>query len=139
MVTTTVLAQSAQAAGSIILRLTSATASTLASGQLSALAGGARHFSSSAPGSELKAALAAQIPSQQVGGLHCTAACAPPPWMSPPAGVPAASAEVHNHTFLCVLQERLKALKKNYGGVSLGEVTVEMCIGGMRGVPVSCG
>ncbi|GIL70561.1 hypothetical protein Vretimale_3685 [Volvox reticuliferus] len=32
-------------------------------------------------------------------------------------------------------QERLKALKKNYGGKSLGEVTVDMAIGGMRGIP----
>lgn len=64
MVTTTVLAST----GSLFLRLTSAAAASAASGQLSAaLAGGARHFSSSASGSELKAHLAAQIPAQQVG------------------------------------------------------------------------
>jgi hypothetical protein len=34
-------------------------------------------------------------------------------------------------------QERLKALKKAYGSKALGEVTVDMCIGGMRGIPVS--
>lgn len=67
MVTTTVLAST----GSLFLRLTSAAAASAASGQLSAaLAGGARHFSSSASGSELKAHLAAQIPSQQVCSHH---------------------------------------------------------------------
>jgi citrate synthase len=35
------------------------------------------------------------------------------------------------------MQERLKALKKGHGSKSLGEVTVDMCIGGMRGIPVS--
>jgi hypothetical protein len=35
-------------------------------------------------------------------------------------------------------QERLKALKKEHGAKSLGETTVEMCIGGMRGIPVRC-
>ena len=34
-------------------------------------------------------------------------------------------------------QERLKALKKTHGAKSLGEVSVDMCIGGMRGIPVS--
>jgi len=64
MVTTTVLAST----GSLFLRLSSAAAASAASGQFSAaLAGSARHFSSSAPGSELKAHLAAQIPAQQVG------------------------------------------------------------------------
>jgi len=32
-------------------------------------------------------------------------------------------------------QERLKALKKNHGTKALGHVTVDMCIGGMRGIP----
>ncbi|GFR43640.1 hypothetical protein Agub_g4741 [Astrephomene gubernaculifera] len=32
-------------------------------------------------------------------------------------------------------QERLKAIKKNFGNKSLGEVTVEQAIGGMRGIP----
>ncbi|PNW75148.1 hypothetical protein CHLRE_12g514750v5 [Chlamydomonas reinhardtii] len=32
-------------------------------------------------------------------------------------------------------QERLKALKKGHGSKSLGEVTVDMAIGGMRGIP----
>jgi hypothetical protein len=40
-------------------------------------------------------------------------------------------------TCFCCFQERLKSLKKQYGGVSLGEVTIDMCIGGMRGIPVS--
>lgn len=76
MVTTTVLASSA---GSLFLRLTSAAAA--ANGQLgaAALAGGARHFSSSAPGSELKAHLAAMIPSQQVRRgrmVHSIGVCA---------------------------------------------------------------
>mgnify|MGYP001806842356 CR=1 FL=1 len=35
------------------------------------------------------------------------------------------------------VQERLKALKKGHGSKSLGEVTVDMAIGGMRGIPVS--
>ena len=35
------------------------------------------------------------------------------------------------------MQERLKALKKAHGSKSLGETTVDMCIGGMRGIPVS--
>jgi citrate synthase len=34
-------------------------------------------------------------------------------------------------------QERLKALKKAHGSKPLGEVTVDMCIGGMRGITVS--
>jgi len=34
------------------------------------------------------------------------------------------------------LQERFKALKKEYGSASLGEVLVEQAIGGMRGIPV---
>jgi hypothetical protein len=63
MVTATVLSHT----GSLFLRLTSAAAAASAHGQLSAaLAGSARHFSSSAPGSELNAHLAAQIPTQQV-------------------------------------------------------------------------
>jgi citrate synthase len=33
------------------------------------------------------------------------------------------------------LQERLKALKKSCGSASLGQVTVEQAIGGMRGIP----
>ncbi|PNH02385.1 Citrate synthase, mitochondrial [Tetrabaena socialis] len=32
-------------------------------------------------------------------------------------------------------QERLKALKKAHGGKVLGQVTVDMTIGGMRGIP----
>ena len=36
-------------------------------------------------------------------------------------------------------QERLKLLKKNHGEKKLGEVTVGMCIGGMRGINVSRG
>ncbi|GLC45072.1 hypothetical protein PLESTB_001465500 [Pleodorina starrii] len=32
-------------------------------------------------------------------------------------------------------QERLKALKKTHGAKSLGDVTVDMAIGGMRGIP----
>ncbi|KAL3138666.1 hypothetical protein ABBQ32_006424 [Trebouxia sp. C0010 RCD-2024] len=34
-------------------------------------------------------------------------------------------------------QERLKALKKGYGKKELGTVTLDMAIGGMRGIPVS--
>lgn len=34
------------------------------------------------------------------------------------------------------LQERLKALKKGYGKKELGTVTLDMAIGGMRGIPV---
>lgn len=34
------------------------------------------------------------------------------------------------------LQERLKAIKKNHGEKELGKVTVNMLIGGMRGIPV---
>ena len=36
-----------------------------------------------------------------------------------------------------MLQERLKALKKGYGKKELGTVTLDMAIGGMRGIPVS--
>ena len=35
-----------------------------------------------------------------------------------------------------VLQERLKAIRKEHGGKELGNVTVSMLIGGMRGIPV---
>jgi inner membrane protein involved in colicin E2 resistance len=31
-------------------------------------------------------------------------------------------------------RERLKEIKKNYGKVSLGDTTVDMAIGGMRGI-----
>lgn len=34
------------------------------------------------------------------------------------------------------MQERLKALKKGYGKKELGAVTLDMAIGGMRGIPV---
>ena len=34
------------------------------------------------------------------------------------------------------LQERLKALKKGHGKKELGPVTLDMLIGGMRGIPV---
>lgn len=33
-------------------------------------------------------------------------------------------------------QERLKALKKNYGSKEVGNVTAEKVIGGMRGITV---
>eukprot|EP00891_Asterochloris_glomerata_P002887 jgi/Astpho2/2887/e_gw1.00050.260.1_t len=32
-------------------------------------------------------------------------------------------------------QERVKALKKQHGSMELGKVTMDMCIGGMRGIP----
>ena len=35
-----------------------------------------------------------------------------------------------------MFQERLKALKKGYGKKELGTVTLDMAIGGMRGIPV---
>lgn len=35
-----------------------------------------------------------------------------------------------------ILQERLKAIKKTHGGKELGKVTVDMAIGGMRGITV---
>jgi hypothetical protein len=35
------------------------------------------------------------------------------------------------------MQERLKTLKKTYGSKELGKVTVDMAIGGMRGITVS--
>ena len=34
------------------------------------------------------------------------------------------------------LQERLKKLKKEHGKKELGTVTLDMTIGGMRGIPV---
>ena len=34
------------------------------------------------------------------------------------------------------MQERLKALKKTHGSKELGKVTVDMAIGGMRGITV---
>lgn len=34
------------------------------------------------------------------------------------------------------MQERLKAIKKTHGGKELGKVTVDMAIGGMRGITV---
>jgi hypothetical protein len=34
------------------------------------------------------------------------------------------------------LQEKLKGIKKDLGAKELGKVTVDMCIGGMRGIPV---
>lgn len=33
-------------------------------------------------------------------------------------------------------QERIKAMKKSIGAKEIGKVTVDMCLGGMRGVPV---
>lgn len=33
-------------------------------------------------------------------------------------------------------QEKLKRIKKDLGNKDLGYVTVNMCIGGMRGIPV---
>lgn len=80
MVTTTV--QALAQTSSLWLRLTSSGAAAAASGQFgAALAGSARHFSSTAPGSELKAALAARIPAQQASHLPCT----PSPVVIPPA------------------------------------------------------
>ena len=35
------------------------------------------------------------------------------------------------------MQERLKAIKKQYGSKELGKVTVDMTIGGMRGITVT--
>lgn len=35
------------------------------------------------------------------------------------------------------MQERLKAIKKQYGSKELGKVTVDMTIGGMRGITVN--
>lgn len=65
MVTTTI--QALQHTSSLILRLTSQAASSAATSQFgAAFATGARQAYSSAPASDLKAALAAQIPSQQV-------------------------------------------------------------------------
>lgn len=40
---------------------------------------------------------------------------------------------------LLLPQERLKTLKKTLGAKSMGEVTVDQCIGGMRGIPVGEG
>jgi hypothetical protein len=36
-------------------------------------------------------------------------------------------------------QERVKALKKSIGAKEIGKVTVDMCLGGMRGIPVRHG
>lgn len=36
-----------------------------------------------------------------------------------------------------IVQENLKAIKKEHGSKVLGSVTVDMAIGGMRGIPVS--
>lgn len=35
------------------------------------------------------------------------------------------------------MQDRLKAIKKQYGSRELGKVTVDMTIGGMRGITVT--
>ena len=35
------------------------------------------------------------------------------------------------------MQERLKNIKKQYGSKELGKVTVDMTIGGMRGITVT--
>ena len=35
------------------------------------------------------------------------------------------------------MQERLKAIKKSYGSKQMGGVSVDMVIGGMRGITVS--
>ena len=37
---------------------------------------------------------------------------------------------------LCLVQERLKALRKEHGSKELGKVTVDMVVGGMRGITV---
>lgn len=36
-----------------------------------------------------------------------------------------------------LFQERLKSIKKTHGGKEVGKVTVDMVIGGMRGITVS--
>lgn len=35
------------------------------------------------------------------------------------------------------MQAKLKAIKKAHGAKELGVTTVDMCMGGMRGIPVS--
>ncbi len=74
---------------------------------------------------DLKAVLAEKIPAEQVltrSPVHPAA-----------ADGSCLLAEI----LLAAMQERLKALKKTHGSKSLGDVTVDMCIGGMRGIPVS--
>lgn len=74
---------------------------------------------------DLKAVLAEKIPAEQVLTR------------SPLCLVAVLSLRSFADTSLAAFQERLKALKKTHGAKSLGEVTVDMCIGGMRGIPVS--
>ena len=58
----------------------------------------------------------------------CTAFC---------AALHEAHVSFGNQHWTPYVQERLKAIKKNYGDKELGKVTVNMLIGGMRGIPVS--
>lgn len=60
--------------------------------------------------------MSSTIPSPCVGRPHLTFN---PPW------------------FAAASQARLKAIKKAHGAQKLADVTVDMAIGGMRGIPVS--
>jgi hypothetical protein len=79
-------------------------------------------------GTDLLAVLKEKIPVEQVGASYVVSTMCP---------VPATYRLQH------VLQARLKSLKKEHGSKVLGETTVDMAIGGMRGIPVrdlaSCG
>lgn len=99
-----------------------------------------RAFSSG--GDQLKAVLAEKIPQEQVFSLlapcllHArsgiagnTAILPAKKGVNPPTCLP--------HACPCLAaQERLKALKKTYGSKDFGKVTVDMVIGGMRGITV---
>lgn len=64
------------------------------------------------------------------------ARCAPLRLSQPRAAHCSRSARrAHAARPLTLLQERLKALKKVHGAKSLGTVTVEQALGGMRGIP----
>lgn len=97
---------------------------------------------------ELKEALKAKIPAEQVRAERASAAhwqhtgqnpvllsllsCPPPPPSTSPPPPPALPIQSNP----IIQQERLKALKKSIGAKEIGKVTVDMCLGGMRGIPV---
>lgn len=103
-------------------------------------------------------------PARGGGGLcHAHVTTAPYSWPSPCRNFSLHGAAMPSHKFsslilaglaavLCCadaafrkqcpcffLQARLKAIKKAHGSKKLGDVTVDMALGGMRGIPVSRG
>ena len=109
---------------------------TSASSQFVASLGTATRNLSTAS-SDLKEAFAAQIPVEQVMDMSCREASSGPSHII-------VNGLLRDHVFpgvlldsmITLLQARLKAIKKAHGAQKLGDVTVDMAIGGMRGITV---